>query len=237
MPVVIARWPNGTFSIVMMQSGFSMVDLFWTLDDEANPNESVVYLLKSKNGVAHATFDWDEKDYLFRQDGEPRAVRLGPSAGRIGSHSGRLKKLKWPRGIVRLAYRSAFGAQRADVRRNLREMSSDEIKDFPAEPSETFSVEEVRAMPPFCGVYLAYNEDGSCHYVGESSNVTSRVVSSRKEIDSRRIGVIRCEPHDRKRIEAYFTAMLDPPGNAISTHRMKAAGRSTDTEAPAESLT
>ena len=245
MPVVLAKWPNGTFSIVVMPSGFSMVDLFWALDEEANPTEAVAYLLKTKDGVAHAMFDWNERDYLERQAGQPPAVRLGLNSGRVEAHSGRMKKLNWPRGIVRQAYRSAFGDQRADQRKELREMSSDEIKAFPAEPSETFTVEEVRAMPPFCGVYLAYNEDGSCHYVGESRNVASRVSSSREEIGNRRIGVIQCEPHERKRIEAYFAAMLDSPGNAISTHRMKSSGQRAkkaetqpsgyaDTETPAE---
>jgi hypothetical protein len=224
MPVVLARWPNATFSVVLMPKGFSMVDLYWTLDEEADPQFAVAYLLGSKNGEsAHATFDWNEGDFLESHQDGIQAVRLGPASGTLDSHSGRLKELKWPRGIVRLAYRSLSRSAPVDKPQTIREMSSDEIASFPAEPCETFSVAEVRKMPPFCGVYLAYNEDGSCHYVGESKNVTSRVVRSREEIGDRRIGVVRCELHDRKRIEAYFTAMLDPPGNGISTHRMKSS--------------
>lgn len=99
------------------------------------------------------------------------------------------------------------------------------VAEFPEEPVKTFSVAEVRDMSPFCGVYFAYNSDGSCHYIGESTDVTSRVVGSRQEIGERRIGFIKCEPHERKRIEAYFVALFDPPGNACSTHRMRAADK------------
>lgn len=172
----------------------------------------------------HAITDWNCEDFVERQaDGEERCIKFKASPGRLDSHSGRLKKLKWPRGIVRQAYRAAFGKSRDDRQECLRTVSADELKSFPAEPSETFSVDQVRAMSEFCGVYFAYNSDGSCHYVGESKDVTSRVTASRQEIGGRRIGVIKCEPHERKRIEAYFVAMLDPPGNAISTHRMAAA--------------
>ena len=83
-------------------------------------------------------------------------------------------------------------------------------------------------MDPFCGVYFSYNEDGSCHYVGESKNVTQRVTKSRDEIGGRRIGLVKCEPQDRKRIEAFYVAMLNPPGNAISTHRMLWEGQTTE---------
>ena len=222
MPIVLARWQNGTFSIVLMRRGFSMAELYWSLDEEGDPLLASPYLLKSENGEAHATFDWNAED-IVEEQGDCKTVRIGPNTLMMDTHSGRLKKLKWPRGIVRRAYRYLSKSIPADKQQSLREMSSDEIASFPAEPCETFSVSEVRAMSPFCGVYLAYNEDGSCHYVGESKDVTSRITKSREEIGDRRIGVIRCDLHDRKRIEAYFVAMLDPPGNAISTHRMKSS--------------
>jgi hypothetical protein len=197
-----------------------MVDLYWQLDDESDPQRADIYLLRSEDGEAHITFTWEMEDFLERHEGEEPFIKFRPSAGVLDAHSGRLKKLKWPRGIVRRAYRSAYGSNTRNAVAAV--MSSEELSDFPAEPSQTFTVAEIKAMPAFCGVYFAYNPDGSCHYVGESKNVTSRVSSSREEIGSRRIGVIGCEPHDRKRIEAYFVAMLDPPGNAISTHRMRA---------------
>lgn len=99
-------------------------------------------------------------------------------------------------------------------------MSAAEIPSFPAPPSQTFTVDEVNRMPLFCGVYFAYDDDGSVYYVGESERVPKRVRKTRPEIGDRRIGVIRCEKHERKRIEAYFVAMLNPPGNGASTHRM-----------------
>ena len=226
MPVVIARWPNGTFSVISAPVDFSMADLYWALDDEGDPVDAKLCILKTKNGWSHATFDWNREDFGERQGGEKPFIKFTPTAGRIDHHDGRLKKLKWPRGIVRWAYRVAFGDDRSDKRKVSR-MSADEIRDFPAEPSDTFSVVEIRAMPSFCGVYFAYNDDGSCHYVGESKDVTSRVSGSRDEIGCRRIGVIECEPHERKRIEAYFVAMLNPRGNAISTHRMKSSRKDT----------
>jgi len=222
MPVVIARWPNGTFSIVTAPSDFSMAELYLMLDGEADPSDAKLHVLKTKNGWAHATFDWRQEDFGERLDGKRPFIKFTPSAGVLGRCEGLLKKLKWPRGIVRWAHRVAIGDDHSD-KRIVPRMSADEINDFPSEPSDTFSVAEIRAMAPFCGVYFAYNDDGSCHYVGESKDVTSRISGSRDEIGSRRIGVIKCEPHERKRIEAYFVAMLDPPGNAISTHRMKSS--------------
>lgn len=213
MPVVIARWSNGTFSVLRMPVGFSMSSLYWELDTEANPLDAQLYLLKTDDdGWSHMTFDWGARS--------PQVGELSAAAGELDTHAGKLRNLKWPRGIVRQAYRVAFAE---DKRRsaNAMKLSSDELEDFPAEPSETFSVVEVRAMEPFCGVYFAYNADGSCHYVGESENVPCRVTKSRTEISERRIGIIKCAPHERKLIEAFFVAVLDPPGNAISTHRMK----------------
>lgn len=72
-------------------------------------------------------------------------------------------------------------------------------------------------MESFCGVYFSFDADGSCHYVGESVDVTTRVSRSRSEIGDMVIGLIKCERHERKRIEAYFIGLLDPPGNSQST--------------------
>lgn len=220
MPVVVARWANGTFSVLQAPVGFSMTSLFWKLDEEADPTGATIFVLRAVDGWSHLTFDWKHEDYQKNESGEIDFIRLKPNSGVVESHSGKLKKVKWPRGIVRMAIRTAFGVD-GEMKRAVRTMTSDEIKDFPAEPVETFSVKEVRAMDPFCGVYFSYNSDGTCHYVGESRDVTSRVVESREEIGARRIGVIKCEPHDRKRIEAFYIAVLNPPGNAISTHRMR----------------
>lgn len=83
-------------------------------------------------------------------------------------------------------------------------------------------------MPSFSGVYLAYGDDGVCHYVGESRDVTGRVGESRPEIAGRRLAVIPCAPSERKRIECYYIGLLDPPGNSQSTRRGKPVQWSPD---------
>jgi hypothetical protein len=200
-----------------------MTALFWELDTEGNPHDAQLWMLKSsRDGWAHMTFDWgNDAGFVTDESDELTVIKVGPHFGELDTHAGKLRQLKWPRGVTRQAHRVAFGDKSELHRRTeVSRLSADEIKSFPAEPCETFSVDEVRAMAPFCGVYFAYNDDGACHYVGESRNVASRVSKCRGEIGDRRIGVIKCEPHERKRIEAFYVAMLDPPGNAISTHRM-----------------
>jgi len=91
---------------------------------------------------------------------------------------------------------------------------------MPVPPLPELTAKQVRSMPAFSGIYVAWNDDGSAHYVGESQDVPSRVSSSRPEIASRRIGVYKCEASERKRIECYFIGILNPAGNSQSTHRM-----------------
>jgi hypothetical protein len=220
MPVVIAVWPNNTFSVLQVPAGFSMTNLFWQIDAEANPLDASLYILKPSGGWSHGTFDWAYDDRADCEDDGVGFMSIKRGSGRLGAIEGRLKKLKWPHNIVRLAHRSAFGRSPPE-KPSIGTMTAEEIRSMPAEPTETHTVDEIRGMEPFCGVYFAFDEDGSCHYVGESTNVTKRVTKSRREIGERRIGVVKCERHERKRIEAYFIAMLDPPGNAISTHCMK----------------
>jgi hypothetical protein len=92
---------------------------------------------------------------------------------------------------------------------------------IPPIPEKRWTISEVRRMPSFSGVYLAYGDDGVCHYVGESKDVTARVGESRPEISGRRIAVVPCDPIARKRIECYYIGLLDPPGNSQSTRRGK----------------
>jgi hypothetical protein len=224
--MVVAIWPDNSISVVQCPKYFTMVDLFWKIDEEADPLDAKIYLINPEEGWSHATFDCEkcDEEELGGQIKEG-VVYTKACSGKIDVNSGRRKRLHWPHNIHRLAYRSlrmsspnrAFSADN----RELRFMSSDEISQLPAEPVDTFSCQEINALPSFCGVYFAYDPDGSCHYVGESEDVPDRVRSRRPEIGTRKIGIIRCEPHDRRRIEAYFIAVLNPPGNGISTHRMK----------------
>lgn len=215
MPVVVAVWPNNTLSVLVMPRGFSATDLFEELDQEGCPTDATVRILKTDSrGVCH--IGWD----FILDEGCP--VGTESKGLRLDAFSGQAKKWKWPETVVRDYYRRTERNRRmADACRDIATMTADELKMFPAAPVPAFTVDEVRAMEPFCGVYFAFNEDGTCHYVGESTNVTARVSKSRAEIGSRTIGVLKCERHERKRIEAYFIGILDPPGNSQSTASQK----------------
>lgn len=218
MPLVVAVWPNNTISIIRMKKGFSMVDLYDQIDAEACPLDARCYLVGEQWDGLHVTFSW--------RDGATD-LPAGPSTNalELGLIAGRKRRLRWPACISRMWIRSLASRQvRAGERCPVMLMTATEIAGKPSEPTDTYTVEEVRAMAPFCGVYFSFNQDGSCHYVGESENVPSRVTKGRPEIASRRIAVIKTPRDERKLIEAYFVAMLNPPGNAISTHRMNAKG-------------
>lgn len=236
MPLVIAVWPNNSISVIQCPTDFTMTELFWAVDEEGDPSLVKLYLIKPENGWSHATFDFER----CREQPEfsSGVIRIAAESGKVGINSGKRKRLYWPSNIVRDAWR--FMGMKSDAWKTwwapsetegaeaMKAMTAEQIAEMPAEPVDLYTVKEIRAMPQFCGVYFAFNEDGSCHYVGESENVPGRVKSARKEIGSRRIGFVRCEPHERRRIEAYFVAMLDPPGNGISTHRMLESAKEKD---------
>jgi hypothetical protein len=192
-----------------------MLDLFALIDPEASPLDATCYRIGSDEDGMHITFDWKNLD-----DG----AKVTPDSTDlvIGKLFGKITKLPWPDDIMKQWMRElSHSARRQDCMDRSRFLFADEIPKFPAAPPPTHSVCDVRRMRPFCGVYFSFNADGSCHYVGESEDVTKRVSKSRPEIGDRMIGLIECKPHDRKRIEAYFVALLDPAGNAASSHRMR----------------
>ena len=213
MPLVIAVWPNNTISIVKMDQGFSAVDLFDQLDQIACPTDATCYLVKPDKDGLCINFDWPY----------PSADKVSAeSTGlRLECHQGKAKRFKWPKTVARDWLRVISAAvRRRDREQNLTTLSVDEIKLLPAAPTETFDVCEVKKMDSFPGVYFSFNSDGTCHYVGEATSVPRRVSKSRPEIGDRRIGIIKCQAHERKLIESYFIGLLDPPGNCQSTSRM-----------------
>ena len=215
MTLVVAVWPNNTISILRVSAGFTMLDLFALLDVEADPTSSQCYRVGSDEDGMHITFDWKHLDDGSKVTPESAGVS-------IGKLFGKLKHLPWPDDILKQWMRQlSHNARRQDHMDRSRFLFANEIPKFPCTPPPTHSVCELRSMQPFCGVYFAFNEDGTCHYVGESEDVTKRVSKSRPEIGNRMIGFIECMPHERRRIEAYFVALLNPPGNGASSHRMK----------------
>jgi len=165
----------------------------------------------------HITFDWKCLD-----DGSavsPASKHVG-----IGKICGKIKRLPWPKDIQKQWWRKfERDIRREDASQAYRFLSADELPKMPTPPPPSHSKSELKSMGKFCGVYLSYDPDGSCHYVGESENVPKRVnESGRPEIQDRMIGFVRCAKHERRLIEAYFVAILNPPANGISTHRMSA---------------
>lgn len=215
MPVVIAVWENNTVSVIGMRRGFSMLDLWFEIDAEANPLDATCYLAKPSIDGMYITFDWKDR---FKAEAIACATSKNIAIGKL---SGKLKRLNWPADIMAQVFKSMDrDARRAKLQERCRFLLASEIPDMPRNPPPEYSVQDVRNMEPFCGVYFSYDRNGSCFYVGESLNVPNRVSKSRPEIGDRMLGVLRCHKHDRKRLEAWFVSILDPPGNAISTHRM-----------------
>jgi hypothetical protein len=223
MPLVIAVWPNNTISIVKMDPGFTAVSLFNELDQIADPSDAKCYVVRPDGYGLCVNFDWP---YSSEETVGPKSKGL-----RLEVHQGKMRTFRWPKTVWRDWVRGiATAARHRDREANASRMSSDEIAEFPAAPTETFTVCQVRKMESFSGVYFAFNSDGSCHYVGEAIDVTARVSKSRPEIGNRMIGVIRCDPHERKRIESYFIGVLDPPGNCQSTQRMRSSVNRSSTK-------
>lgn len=80
-------------------------------------------------------------------------------------------------------------------------------------PPPDFYFSDVRSMQPFSGLYFAY-QGQQCVYVGESCDVPRRVTRRRKELSGLTgIGVLECNPADRKALESFFIGLLRPPRN------------------------
>jgi hypothetical protein len=215
VPLVVAVWPNNTISILRVESGFTMLDLFALIDPEASPLDATCYQVGCDEDGMHITFNWKHLDDSSKVTPKSADVEIGKLFGKI-------RRLPWPDDILKQWMRQlSHGVRQQDYMDRSRFLFADEIPKFPCAPSPTHTACDVRRMGSFCGVYFAFNEDGTCHYVGEAKDVTKRVSKSRPEIGNRMIGLIECMPHERRRIEAYFVALLNPPGNGISSHRMK----------------
>jgi hypothetical protein len=220
MPLVIAVWPNNTLSIIKMPPGFSDVSLFDKLDEEDNPHDARCYIASPDEDGLHITFSWTDRTFFRETHADPVSGPDSPKL-RLAAIDGKLKKLKWKPDVNRRWLRTIARAVRhRETESDSVRLTASECQKYPAEPTAMFEVDAIRSMKPFCGVYFSFNEDGTCHYVGESQNVPVRVSKSRPEIGDRRIGFIVCDRHERKALENYFIAMLDPPGNASSTHAM-----------------
>ena len=213
MKTIVAVWPNNTVSILRIPTGQTMVHVYDQLNEAGCPLDAKCFLLRTDGRNMHVSFDWKAASEDL----------VGPQSSNLGltAYRGSKKRLHWPSGIEKVwAKMIEASSRKYGTWQRARRMSADEIPSMPNAPPPSHTAADVRLMKPFSGVYLSYNDDGKCYYVGESENVQGRVSKSRPEIGDRLIGLVRCEPHERKRIEAYYIAILDPPGNACSTHAM-----------------
>jgi len=62
MPLVVALWPDNTISIVKMKTGYSMLNLFYELDQEADPVDAKCYEVRARGDGSplHVAFRWNE---------------------------------------------------------------------------------------------------------------------------------------------------------------------------------
>ena len=86
MKTYIAEWENGTISIISAKND---IDLFWKLDEEADPDGAKLYVLQDDTEL-HITTDI-AKD----KDGEPKIL--------FGSDNG-LKRYRFKKGITEKAF-------------------------------------------------------------------------------------------------------------------------------------
>ncbi len=222
MPLIVALWPNRTVTFVYMQSGFTATDLYHELDQECDPLCAKCYVVgKDECDSMYVTTE-SNSDSLTKDDHKPDVEKRKAEYLRLGCLQGRKRRYRWPRTVVRDYIRSVYSDTRMqDTIHRMVEDYQRDMEGMPIPPSPKFSAKDVRGMEPFSGVYVSWNDDGTPFYVGESKNVPERVNGSRPEIGERRIGVLRCDEHDRKRLECFFIGLLNPPGNSQSTHRMQ----------------
>ena len=232
---VIAVWPNNTTSVIVLESGWKPIDLFYELDHIGDPLAAKIWILKKPRGRAvHATTDWTrlKETTVSNMDlsGEPNPEHAVNGLGikskglriSLAGDSGSVRRFRWPPGIVR---QFLFASWRDCVKRNvvreaiLNAECGKMISALPTPPPPTHTAKEVNKLEPFSGVYVAWNDDGTAHYVGESINVPSRVQASRPEIGDRLIGVVQCDKNERLRLEALFIGLLNPAGNSQSLER------------------
>ena len=235
MPTIVAVWPNNTTSVVVMESGWKPIDLFYELDHIGDPVSAKVWVLKRRNGEAiHVTTDWvrshnPDTDLSCTDGADDSSDCIGPKSRGVrvslAGDSGSMKRFHWPTNILRQFVCCALRDQVKEPKVREAILSADcgrMLSEIPAPPPPLHCAKDVNKMEPFAGVYVSWNEDGTAHYVGESINVPARVQSSRPEIGDRMIGVVQCDKNERLRIEALYIGLLNPAGNSQSLERAAA---------------
>jgi hypothetical protein len=97
------------------------------------------------------------------------------------------------------------------------EFSADDSA-YPTVPAAVFTIDEVRAMESFSGVYIAVCETtGAVRYVGKSTDVTRRVSKSRPELADCKIAVIKMPEPEIHFAELHYNAKCRPTRNKVGS--------------------
>jgi hypothetical protein len=83
MPTIVAVWPDDSFSVVKMPRGYSLLDLFWKLDEEADPGAAYCYEVNGGRYGMHIAFN--------KRDNEARPLP--------GALQGGVTYIPWPKDI------------------------------------------------------------------------------------------------------------------------------------------
>jgi hypothetical protein len=232
MTAFIAFWPDSTISVLSYPAGHEDETyeawLFDDLDAEADPLDAKVYRLPP--GYHIQTKAWIGK---HKKTGRQRACisvtsfHLDYKRPRRLTWSPDASFKRWNR--VRMSHRKERASQNAG--NHVAQFCSDDSA-YPPIPSAVFSVEEVRAMESFAGIYIAICETtGAVRYVGKSSDVTRRVSNSRQELSGCKLAVIKMPEADIHFAELHYIAKCRPTRNKVGGQCCRAHEENGDTTA------
>jgi hypothetical protein len=96
---------------------------------------------------------------------------------------------------------------------------------FPPPPPPEFSSINCQDVPEGAGVYFIHDA-GRIIYVGESVCLLHRLQSHPHAKAGRDVSVIQCDKSQRRRLEAFYIGVLNPPLNRESSERCPVIYRS-----------
>ena len=216
MTAFIAFWPDSTISILSYPSGHEddayEAWLFDDLDTEANPLDAKVFRLPP--GFHIQTEAWIGK---HKKTGKQRAC---VSVTSFHLDAKRPRRLRWSPDVsfkrwnrVRMRDREKQALLNADSC-VAKFFSEDET--YPPVPPAAFTIDEIRAMKSFSGIYIAVCETtGAVRYVGKSSDVTRRVSKSRRELAECKLAVIEMPEAEIHFAELHYIAKCRPTRNKV----------------------
>jgi hypothetical protein len=92
-------------------------------------------------------------------------------------------------------------------------------------PTEFVPIYDLRILCDGPGVYIALAgtpEVPRCIYVGQAKNIRTRLRPGRSEFEGVEwMAIVRCQPHELLRVEAFYVGMLNPENNAAGEEYQK----------------